>query len=37
MGFFFEKSESMTESKSESMTEGRTGESTFERGVSGRD
>ena len=27
MGFFFEKSESMTESKSESMTEGRTGES----------
>ena len=32
MGFFFEKSESMTESKSESMTEGRTGESKFERG-----
>ena len=35
MGFFFEKSESMTESKSESMTEGRTGESTFERGYLG--
>lgn len=35
MGFFFEKSESMTKSKSESMTEGRTGESTFERGYLG--